>query len=196
VLLCRDHLARTAKTARSIRALVINTGNAYAGTGDAGMRDAQSVCAELATLLDCAPDEVLPFSTGVIMEPLPVAKIAAGLPRAVVALASNAWSLAAQTIMTTDTVPKAASGVVEIGGSTRSVTGISKGSGMIQPNMATMLGFVATDAPIAQGLLDAIVGEVADQSFNRITVDGDTSTNDSFVVISTGDAARGEIASR
>jgi len=196
VLLCRDHLARTGKTARSIRALVVNTGNANAGTGDSGMRDAQSVCAELAALLGCAPDEVLPFSTGVIMEPLPVAKIAAGLPRAVAALASNAWSLAAQTIMTTDTVPKAASRRVEAGGATYCVSGISKGSGMIQPNMATMLGFVATDAPIAQGLLDEVVGEVAGQSFNRITVDGDTSTNDSFVVISTGDTARGEIGSR
>jgi len=196
VLLCRDHLARTAKTGRSIRALVVNTGNANAGTGDAGMRDAQSVCAELAGLLACAPDEVLPFSTGVIMEPLPVAKIVTGLPRAVAALATNAWSLAARTIMTTDTVPKAASRRVDAGEATYSVSGISKGSGMIQPNMATMLGFVATDAPIAQRLLDEIVREIVDQSFNRITVDGDTSTNDSFVVISTGDATRGEIDSR
>jgi glutamate N-acetyltransferase/amino-acid N-acetyltransferase len=152
------------------------------------------VCAETARLLGCEADEVLPFSTGVIMEPLPVERITAGLPRAVSALAANAWLPAAQAIMTTDTVPKAASRTVTAGGATYAVTGISKGSGMIQPNMATMLGFVATDAPIAQSLLGALVREVADQSFNRITVDGDTSTNDSFVVISTGQAGGSEIA--
>jgi len=186
VLVCRDHLARTAKTSRSIRALVINTGNANAGTGDAGLRDARAVCTELAALLACAGDEILPFSTGVIMEPLPVARVVAGLPRAVAALAPNAWPLAAQSIMTTDTVAKAASRRIDVSGDTYAVTGISKGSGMIQPNMATMLGFVATDAPLAQPLLDEIVRDIADQSFNRVTVDGDTSTNDSFVVISTG----------
>jgi len=190
VQVCREHLQRG-----DIRAMVINTGNANAGTGDSGLRDARATCAELAALLGCASDEVLPFSTGVIMEPLPVATIVAGLPRAVAALARNAWSLAAQAIMTTDTVPKAASRRVAVDGKTVSVTGISKGAGMIQPNMATMLGFVATDAPIAQSLLDQMVQEAADQSFNRITIDGDKSTNDSFVLISTAKAAIPEIGS-
>jgi len=196
VTVCRDHLSRTRKTGRSIRALVVNTGNANAGTGDPGLRDAHATCAALATLLGCAPDEVLPFSTGVIMQPLPMDKIEAGLPRAVAALAGNAWSLAAQTIMTTDTVAKAASRSVVVDGRTIAVTGISKGSGMIQPDMATMLGFVATDAPIEQALLEEMVGAAANQSFNRITVDGDTSTNDSFVVISTAQAAIPEIRSK
>jgi glutamate N-acetyltransferase / amino-acid N-acetyltransferase len=196
VLVCREHLLRTAQASGSIRALVVNTGNANAGTGEPGLRDARATCAELASLLGCAPHEVLPFSTGVIMEPLPLDRLLAGLPRGVAALASNAWGAAAQTIMTTDTTPKAASRRIDVGGVAVTVTGISKGAGMIQPNMATMLGFVATDAPIAQGLLNDMVREVADQSFNRITIDGDTSTNDSFVLISTGEARLPEIATR
>lgn len=196
VQVCRDHLARTARAGGSIRALVVNTGNANAGTGESGLRDARTTCAEVAALLGCSPYEVLPFSTGVIMEPLPLERLLAGLPRSVAALAGNAWGLAAQTIMTTDTVAKAASLRVDAGGVVITVTGISKGAGMIQPNMATMLGFVATDAPIAQSLMNDMVRELADQSFNRITIDGDTSTNDSFVMISTGEAALSEIASR
>ncbi len=196
VLVCREHLARVAKSGGGIRALVVNTGNANAGTGEPGLRDARATCAGLAALLGCAPHEVLPFSTGVIMEPLPLDRVLAGLPRCVAALAGNAWSLAARTIMTTDTVAKAASRRIDIDGVAVTVTGISKGSGMIQPNMATMLGFVATDAPVAQGLLDDMVSEVAAASFNRITVDGDTSTNDSFVLISTGEARLPEIVAR
>jgi glutamate N-acetyltransferase/amino-acid N-acetyltransferase len=195
VLVCREHLASASESGRPIRALVINTGNANAGTGESGLRDARETCASVAQHVGCAPDEVLPFSTGVIMEPLPVAKIAAALPRAVAALSADGWALAAQTIMTTDTVAKAASRRVAIGGTTLTVTGISKGAGMIQPNMATMLGFVATDAPIASSLLADLVRETADQSFNRITIDGDTSTNDSFVVVSTAKAQIGEIDS-
>ena len=196
VLVCREHLARAAKSGGAIRALVVNTGNANAGTGEPGLRDARATCAGLAALLGCAPHEVLPFSTGVIMEPLPIERLLAGLPRGVAALAGNAWPLAAQTIMTTDTIAKAASRRVAAGGATVTVTGISKGAGMIQPNMATMLGFVATDAPIAQDVLEQLVREVAAESFNRITIDGDTSTNDSFVLISTGQAAMPGIASR
>ena len=196
VIVCREHLARAARSGGTIRALLVNTGNANAGTGEPGLRDARSTCAGLAALLDCAPHEILPFSTGVIMEPLPLDRLLAGLPRAVAALAGNAWLLAARTIMTTDTVPKAASRRIDAGGVAVTVSGISKGAGMIQPNMATMLGFVATDAPIAQDLLNEMVREVADESFNRITIDGDTSTNDSFVLISTAAAALPEIATR
>ena len=196
VIVCREHLARVAKTGGAIRALVVNTGNANAGTGEPGLRDARATCAELAALLGCSAHEVLPFSTGVIMEPLPLDRVVAGLPRGVAALAENAWPLAAETIMTTDTLPKAASRRIDAGGVTITVTGISKGAGMIQPNMATMLGFVATDAPIAQPLLNDIVREIADVSFNRITIDGDTSTNDSFVLISTAAAPLAEIAAR
>jgi glutamate N-acetyltransferase/amino-acid N-acetyltransferase len=196
VIVSREHLAATGESGRAIRALVVNTGNANAGTGEPGLRDARATCTALAQQIGCAPDEVLPFSTGVIMEPLPVAKIVAGLPRAVDALAPDGWSRAAQAIMTTDTVAKAASRRIVVDGAPVTVTGISKGAGMIQPNMATMLGFVATDAPIAQPLLDELVREAADQSFNRITIDGDTSTNDSFVVISTGAARIGPIDRR
>jgi glutamate N-acetyltransferase/amino-acid N-acetyltransferase len=195
VLVCREHLASASDTGHAIRALVINTGNANAGTGESGLRDARETCASVARQLGCATDEVLPFSTGVIMEPLPVAKIAAALPRAVAALSTDAWALAAQTIMTTDTVAKAASRRIAVGGTTITVTGISKGAGMIQPNMATMLGFVATDAPIASSLLADLVRETANHSFNRITIDGDTSTNDSFVVVSTAKAQIDEIDS-
>ena len=196
VIVSREHLGATSKSGRSIRALVVNTGNANAGTGEEGLRDARDTCAALARLVGCAPDEVLPFSTGVIMEPLPIAKIIAGLPHALGALSADGWTRAAQTIMTTDTLAKAASRRIAIDGTPVTVTGISKGAGMIQPNMATMLGFVATDAAIAPRLLDELVREAAAQSFNRITIDGDTSTNDSFILISTGAARTGEIDSR
>lgn len=181
VQLCREHLdARL-----GIRALVINTGNANAGTGADGLARARQTCAALASQLGINARQVLPFSTGVIMETLPVDRIVAGLPAAVAALRPDAWLEAAEGIMTTDTLPKAASKQVTIGGRTVTVTGIAKGAGMIRPNMATMLGFVATDAVIDPGLLQGLVREAADQSFNRITIDGDTSTNDSFVLIAT-----------
>jgi glutamate N-acetyltransferase/amino-acid N-acetyltransferase len=181
VQLCREHLdARI-----GIRALVINTGNANAGTGADGFARARQTCAALASQLGIDARQVLPFSTGVIMETLPVDRVVAGLPAAVAALRPDAWLEAAEGIMTTDTLPKAASKQVTIGGRTVTVTGIAKGAGMIRPNMATMLGFVATDAVIDPGLLQGLVREAADQSFNRITIDGDTSTNDSFVLIAT-----------
>ncbi len=182
VQLCRRHL----ESGNEIRALLINTGIANAGTGEAGMRAAERSCAAVADLLGVAAGQVLPFSTGVILEPLPVDRLIAGLPRCVGALHADNWHAAAHAIMTTDTVAKAASRRVDIDGKTVTVTGISKGAGMIRPNMATMLGFMATDAGIATPLLDQLVREAADESFNCITVDGDTSTNDSFVLIATG----------
>jgi len=169
-----------------IRALVVNTGCANAGTGTEGIGRAEQVCTNVSALLGCSPDEVLPFSTGVIMEPLPVDRIEIGLPRCVAGLGERNWSEAAAAIMTTDTVAKAFSKQVQIGGSTISVTGIAKGSGMIRPNMATMLGFIATDASIDQSLLQQITSFAADRTFNCVTVDGDTSTNDAFVLIATG----------
>ena len=190
VQICKQHLA-----SHAIRALVINTGIANAGTGDPGMAAAQATCQAAAQLLGIDAQQVLPFSTGVIMEPLPVERIAAGLPRCQAALRgdSQAWHDAAHAIMTTDTVAKAASRQVVIGGTTVNVTGISKGAGMIKPNMATMLGYVATDAAISQTLLDQLVKQAADESFNCISVDGDTSTNDSFVLIASGAAQNAEI---
>ncbi|MEK6685056.1 MAG: bifunctional glutamate N-acetyltransferase/amino-acid acetyltransferase ArgJ [Pseudomonadota bacterium] len=188
VIVAQQHL-----TQPSIRALVVNTGNANAGTGEAGIQHAQATCAALAELLGCAAQQVLPFSTGVIMEPLPVDRIVAGLPAAVANSKVDNWFAAAQAIMTTDIVPKAASRQVQIDGKTVTVTGIAKGSGMIHPNMATMLGYVATDAAISQPLLQAMVQYAADHSFNRITVDGDTSTNDAFIVLATGKAGHREI---
>ncbi len=184
VQLCRKHLASGAGP----RALLINTGNANAGTGDDGLARAQSTCVALARHLNLSPEQVLPFSTGVIMEPLPADRIEAGLPAAIADLQEAHWGIAAEAIMTTDTVPNAASRQVQIGGYPVSVTGISKGAGMIRPHMATMLGFIATDAVVAPGLMQSLVAEVADLSFNRITVDGDTSTNDSFLVIASGAA--------
>ncbi|AZY50378.1 bifunctional glutamate N-acetyltransferase/amino-acid acetyltransferase ArgJ [Bordetella avium] len=169
-----------------IRALVINTGNANAGTGESGLNIAKDSCAELGKLLGVPAEQVLPFSTGVILEPLPLDRLVAGLPKAIAALGNNEWFNAAHGIMTTDTLPKIYSRRVEIGGKTVTLTGISKGAGMIRPNMATMLSFLATDAGIAQPLLETLARELADQSFNRITIDGDTSTNDSFIVIATG----------
>ena len=188
VIVAQQHLTQS-----SIRALVVNTGNANAGTGEAGIQHAQATCAALAELLGCAAQQVLPFSTGVIMEPLPVDRIVAGLPAAVANSKVDNWFAAAQAIMTTDIVPKAASRQVQIDGKTVTVTGIAKGSGMIHPNMATMLGYVATDAAISQPLLQAMVQYAADHSFNRITVDGDTSTNDAFIVLATGKAGHREI---
>ncbi|MDO5686479.1 MAG: bifunctional glutamate N-acetyltransferase/amino-acid acetyltransferase ArgJ [Neisseria sp.] len=176
----KNHL----QAAQGIRALVINTGNANAGTGQSGRDNALLVCAAVAKQIDCEVAQVLPFSTGVILEPLPTDKILAALPK----VKPVHWDRAAAAIMTTDTVPKAASRQVEIDGKTVSVTGIAKGAGMICPNMATMLSFVATDAAIAPQLLNQWVREIADISFNSITVDGDTSTNDSFVLIATGKA--------
>ncbi len=182
VAVAKEHLA----AGKGIRALVVNTGNANAGTGEQGMAAARTTCAELAKLLGCAPEQVLPYSTGVIMEPLPVDKIVAGMPQAVRGLKADNWFDAAHAIMTTDIVAKAVSRQVQIGGKTVTVTGISKGSGMIHPNMATMLGYIATDAAIAQPLLQQMVSEAANRSFNCITVDGDTSTNDALMLIATG----------
>ena len=171
---------------KGIRALVVNTGNANAGTGEPGMQAARTTCAELAKLLGCEPEQVLPYSTGVIMEPLPVDKIVAGLPQAIANLKADNWYDAAHTIMTTDILPKAVSRQVQINGETVTVTGMSKGSGMIHPSMATMLGYITTDAAIPQPLLQLLVKDVANASFNCITVDGDTSTNDALMLIATG----------
>jgi glutamate N-acetyltransferase/amino-acid N-acetyltransferase len=181
VQVCRQHLAQG-----EIRALVINTGIANAGTGAAGLQAAQQTCQAAAQMLAIRADQVLPFSTGVILEPLPVDRLIAGLPACQAALKADGWHDAAHAIMTTDTVAKAASAQVTVGGQNVTITGIAKGAGMIKPNMATMLGFVATDAAIAQPLLESLVKEAADESFNCITVDGDTSTNDSFILIATG----------
>jgi glutamate N-acetyltransferase / amino-acid N-acetyltransferase len=192
VQVCREHLAAGAT---AIRAIVINTGNANAGTGADGLARARSTCEALATQMGLAPAQVLPFSTGVIMETLPVDRIAAGLPAALADLAPAHWARAAEGIMTTDTCPKAASRQVQIGGKTVTITGISKGAGMIRPNMATMLGFVATDAVLAPELLQPLVTNAANASFNRITIDGDTSTNDSFILMATGQAGHARISS-
>jgi glutamate N-acetyltransferase/amino-acid N-acetyltransferase len=182
VQLCRQHLA----AGKEIRALVINTGIANAGTGEPGRQTARQTCEAVGELLGVAPEQVLPFSTGVILEPLPVERIKAGLPAVFADLKADNWHAAAHGIMTTDTVAKAASRVLRVGGRKVTISGISKGAGMIKPNMATMLGFLATDAGIAQPLLEQLVKEAADASFNCITVDGDTSTNDSFVMIASG----------
>ena len=189
VQLCREHLAGPA----SPRAILVNTGNANAGTGADGLARARATCEALARQLGIAAQQVLPFSTGVIMESLPVERITAGLPAAIADLNADHWGAAAEAIMTTDTLPKAASTRLQIGGKTVTITGISKGAGMIRPNMATMLGFVATDAVIAPAQLQALVRDAADQSFNRITIDGDTSTNDSFLLIATRQAGHAEI---
>jgi glutamate N-acetyltransferase/amino-acid N-acetyltransferase len=189
VQVCKSHLERMRRMGGNIRALVINTGNANAGTGEAGLAAANDTCAALAQLLGCEPSQILPFSTGVILEPLPVDRIRVGLPKAIANLKEDNWFNAAESIMTTDTLPKAASRKVEINGVTVTLTGMSKGAGMIKPNMATMLGYLATDAKVAQPLLDRMVKEAADKSFNCITIDGDTSTNDSFMLIATGTSA-------
>ncbi|KVD71221.1 ornithine acetyltransferase [Burkholderia sp. ABCPW 14] len=195
VTVCREHLAQVRAGGAGIRALVVNTGNANAGTGEPGLAHARETCVALASLAGIAPEQVLPFSTGVILEPLPIDRLKAGLPDALANRAAAHWYDAAQSIMTTDTLPKAASRQVTIDGHTITLTGISKGAGMIKPNMATMLGFLAFDAKVAQPVLDALVKDVADRSFNCITVDGDTSTNDSFILIASGKASLPEIAS-
>ncbi|MDP3871752.1 MAG: bifunctional glutamate N-acetyltransferase/amino-acid acetyltransferase ArgJ [Methyloversatilis sp.] len=188
VQVCRDHLSRS-----DIRALVINTGIANAGTGEPGLVAAHATCIAVARVLGLAPEQVLPFSTGVIMEPLPVDRIERGLPACMADLDEGNWHAAAHAIMTTDTVAKVASRTVQIDGRTVTLSGISKGAGMIKPNMATMLGFMATDAAVSQTALDAMVKHAADRSFNCITVDGDTSTNDSFMLIASGTAGNAEI---
>ena len=185
VQVCKTHLEQVS-VAAPIRALVINTGNANACTGEEGLARANETCAELAALLDLQPQQILPFSTGVILEPLPVDRIKAGLPKAIANLQADNWFNAAESIMTTDTQPKAASRTLTIAGKQVVMTGISKGAGMIKPNMATMLGFLAFDAKLPQALLNQLVKDAADQSFNCITIDGDTSTNDSFMLIATG----------
>ena len=190
VLLCREHLA----SGQGMRAILVNTGNANAGTGADGLQRARSTCAALGKLLGVASEQVLPFSTGVIMETLPHQRIEAALPAALADAKAANWALAAEAIMTTDTVPKAASRQITLGGRVVNITGISKGAGMIRPNMATMLGFIATDAAIDAALLQPLVQELADASFNRITIDGDTSTNDSFVLIATHQAGNAPIS--
>ena len=192
VVITRQHLSMVDPNA-SIRALVVNTGNANAGTGKDGLAHARQTCAGLAELLGCTSVQVLPFSTGVIMEPLPVERITAGLPACVADLREDNWFAAAQAIMTTDTLPKAASRRIRIGTSTVTITGIAKGAGMIHPNMATLLGFIATDARVSLPLLKGAAAHAARHSFNCITVDGDTSTNDSFMLIASGKAAMDEL---
>src|SRR5690606_8372749 len=177
---------RHLEAGKGIRALVVNTGNANAGTGQAGMQAAEQTCRELAALLGVSPEQVLPFSTGVILEPLPVERLTAALPAAIADLADDNWFDAAHGIMTTDTQPKIASRRLQIAGHSITISGVSKGAGMIKPNMATMLGFLATDAGIEPSLLRQMTRQIADRSFNRITVDGDTSTNDSFIIMASG----------
>lgn len=198
VQICREHLEQSdagQSSVLGIRAMVINTGNANAGTGEDGLMRARATCESLAQALNISSDQVLPFSTGVIMEPLPYEKIIAGLGAAIENATERNWYGAAQAIMTTDTVPKAFSKQLQIAGKTVSITGISKGAGMIRPNMATMLGFMATDACVELALMHTLATELAQGSFNRITVDGDTSTNDSFVVIATNKVAHPPIVS-
>ena len=195
VQVCREHLA----AGQGVRALVINTGNANAGTGEPGLTHARQTCTALARSLQVAHEQVLPFSTGVIMEPLPMDRLLAGLPAALADAAvtqddSGAqWLSAAEGIMTTDTLPKAASVQFHLDGRAARATGIAKGAGMIRPNMATMLGFLATDAAVAPDLMNELARRLADRSFNRVTVDGDTSTNDSFVVMATGRAGNAPV---
>ena len=187
VQVCREHLA--GEGGSRIRALVVNTGNANAGTGRSGLADARATCKALAQQLGCEPSAVLPFSTGVILEPLPMDRLLAGLAPALADRRVDGWAQAGEAIMTTDTLAKIASRQTSIAGAQVAVTGIAKGAGMIRPNMATMLGFVATDAAVAPALLQRWVREAADASFNRITVDGDTSTNDSFILMASGAGA-------
>ena len=192
VVLCKEHLA----TESDIRALVVNTGNANAGTGEEGMLRARQTCAALAELLQIKPEQVLPFSTGVILEPLPVDRVVAGLPACLESLDENNWLNAAEAIMTTDIVAKGISKQIVLDGKTVTITGIAKGSGMIHPNMATMLGYVATDATISQPALQALIDYAVNQSFNCITVDGDTSTNDSLIMMATGQSGIAELNER
>jgi glutamate N-acetyltransferase/amino-acid N-acetyltransferase len=190
VTISKNHLA----AGKEIRALLVNTGNANAGTGEQGIQDAKTCCDALAALLGCDAEQILPFSTGVIMEPLPADRIVQGLPRCIADLDESHWLRAAETIMTTDIVPKGASRRIHINGKAVTITGISKGSGMIHPNMATMLAYIATDAAVSQPLLDELVRYAVNRSFNCITVDGDTSTNDALVLIATGRSSVPEIS--
>jgi glutamate N-acetyltransferase/amino-acid N-acetyltransferase len=185
VQVCREHLAAGA----AVRAFIVNTGNANAGTGEPGLVAARATCTAVAGMLGVEPAQVLPFSTGVILEPLPVDRLVAGLPAAAADLKADNWAAAAEAIMTTDTLPKATSRRLAIDGRPVTVTGIAKGAGMIRPNMGTMLAFVATDARVPQALLAQWVRDAADASFNRITIDGDTSTNDSLLLVATGAGA-------
>jgi glutamate N-acetyltransferase/amino-acid N-acetyltransferase len=189
VVVCREHL----QSGEDIRALVVNTGNANAGTGEEGLLNARHSCEALASLLGIAHNQVLPFSTGVIMEPLPIERVVGGLQACIANLAEDNWAAAAETIMTTDIVAKGASKQVTIAGKTVTITGIAKGSGMIHPNMATMLGYIATDVAIAQRALEQLISHAVNRSFNCITVDGDTSTNDSLILMATGKAGNAEI---
>ena len=189
VTLCKQHLLES----KVIRALVVNTGNANAGTGESGMQHAVKTCEALANLLNLRPNQILPFSTGVILEPLPVDKLIAGLPTCVSGLKEDNWLNAAEAIMTTDIVAKGYSKQIQLGGKTITITGISKGSGMIHPNMATMLGYIATDAAISQQALNQLIDHAVNRSFNCITVDGDTSTNDSLILMATGQSGIAEI---
>ena len=193
VQVCREHLAANNGNSHGVRALVINTGNANAGTGQDGLTRAQATCIALARELNVSPEQIMPFSTGVIMEPLPYERIEAGLPAAIADARPDNWGKAAEAIMTTDTVAKAFSTRITLGGVPVTITGISKGAGMIRPNMATMLGFMATDACVSQSIMAQLAHELAEGSFNRVTVDGDTSTNDSFVVMATNQAAHAPI---
>jgi glutamate N-acetyltransferase/amino-acid N-acetyltransferase len=195
VQICREHLAKNNGQSLGIRAMVINTGNANAGTGQDGLTRAQATCIALARELNVSPEQVLPFSTGVIMEPLPYDRIEAGLPAAIASAKADNWATAAEAIMTTDTVAKAFSARVLLSGVPVTITGISKGAGMIRPNMATMLGFMATDACVSQAIMGQLAHALAEGSFNRVTVDGDTSTNDSFVVIASNKARHTPITS-
>ena len=189
VILCKEHLKNTS----GIRALIVNTGCANAGTGEDGILKAKETCEAVSELLSIKPEQVLPFSTGVILESLPIDKIKNGLPDTIKNLDPSHWIDAAEAIMTTDIAPKAASRKIKIQDKEVVISGVSKGSGMIHPNMATMLSFIATDASINQILLDKLLKEVTRESFNCITVDGDTSTNDSFILIATGKAEHIEI---
>lgn len=189
VTLCKQHLG----TSAAPRAVLVNTGNANAGTGASGLLHARQSCEAVADLLGCLPDQVLPFSTGVILEPLPVDRLMAGLPQCVQSLAADHWGQAAEAIMTTDIVAKGTSRQLVLQGQRITVTGIAKGSGMIHPNMATMLGYIATDAKISQPALDAMIQHAVNRSFNCITVDGDTSTNDALLLIATGQAQMAEL---
>ena len=195
VQICRQHLASNNGNNHGIRAMVINTGNANAGTGSDGLTKAQATCIALARELNVSPEQILPFSTGVIMEPLPYERIEAGLPAAIANAKLDNWGNAAEAIMTTDTVAKAFSTRIMLGGVPVTITGISKGAGMIRPNMATMLGFMATDACVSQAIMGQLAHELAEGSFNRVTVDGDTSTNDSFVVVASNQAKHATITS-
>jgi glutamate N-acetyltransferase/amino-acid N-acetyltransferase len=190
VILCKEFLSQKS----SIRALLVNTGNANAGTGEDGLSRAKQTCEALSGLLRLQANQILPFSTGVILEPLPVDKVVAGLPAAIANLKEDNWLNAAEAIMTTDIVAKGTSRQIQLGGKTVTITGISKGSGMIHPNMATMLGYIATDAAVSQSALESIIHYAVNKSFNCITVDGDTSTNDSLILMATNLAGNAEIS--